>query len=65
VELKRKINLTKKDKKNKRTRTKLENIIYHKFGLKMKLKTNKTFTRWSIKKIKNKRTKLKRMKNYD
>jgi len=61
--LKRKINLTKKIKKNKRMRTKLENIIYYKFGLKMKLKTNKTFTRWSRKKIKNKRTKLKRMKN--
>jgi len=44
-------------------RTKLENIIHYKFGLKMKLKTNKIFTRWSRKKIKNKRTKLKRMKN--
>jgi len=50
IEKKNKFN--KKDKKkNKRTRTKLKNIIYHKFGLKMKLKTNKTFTRWSRKKI--------------
>jgi hypothetical protein len=65
IEKKNKFNKKDKKKKNKRTRTKLENIIYHKFGLKMKLKTNKTFTRWSIKKIKNKRTKLKRMKNYD
>jgi hypothetical protein len=43
VKLKRKITLT-KEKKIKRTRTKLVKIIYHKFGLKNKIEKKIKFS---------------------
>jgi hypothetical protein len=60
IKIKKKIDnkIEKKNHFNKRTkkiRIKLEKIIYHKFGLKVKLKTNKTFTKSQRKKIKFKR----------
>jgi hypothetical protein len=54
VKLKRKITLT-KEKKIKRMRTKFKKIIYHKFGLKNKIKKNKTFTKRLRKKLEIKR----------